>query len=213
MDKSKENIVFMDRTYNTECPICFEKENLTPLSCFHLIHLECAKNLISLVCPICDAPLEDLPDEVQMQIRENEREYKDELEEEDRQAIQSDIERRRSMISRMEMVLQPPPNIEILAAIQDARSMGIPLSCIPTEMRVNVPQGTPSLRGTWYQITLGQAMERARTLLGRQEEDSDDDCTESDPDDDEDPFEEENKLLEKLPRELEFHDNSRQPHK
>ena len=219
MDKTKENIIFENanfengilenRTYNTECPVCFEKENLTPLSCFHLIHLGCAKNLISLVCPICDAPLEDLPDEIQHQIKENEKKYQDELEEEDRQTLEEEMSRRQSLISRMEMVIQPPPNVEILAAIQYTRSMGIPLDCIPTEMKVSVPEGTPRPPpGTWFQITVGHAIERARELLRRQEsesdEDEDDELNSSD-----NPFEEENRLLEHIERQLEFHDNSR----
>jgi hypothetical protein len=214
MDKTPENIVFqntvLSRTYNTECPICFEKEDLTPLSCFHLIHLKCAKNLISLVCPICDAPLEDLPEEIQQQIKNNEKKYQEELEEEDRQTLEEDLARRQSFISRMEMVIQPPPNVEILAAIQYTRSMGIPLDCIPTEMKVSVPEGTPRpLPGTWFQITVGQAVERARELLRRQDDEDDEDDDEDDEDSDEDPFEEENRLLENIPRPLEFHDNSR----
>nr|QBK85762.1 MAG: putative RING finger E3 ubiquitin ligase [Marseillevirus LCMAC101] len=212
MDKTTENIVFANRTYNTECPVCFEKENLTPLSCLHLIHLECAKNLISSVCPICNAPLEDLPEEIQNQITENEKKYKDELEQEDRRTIE-ELSRRQSLISRMEMVIQPPPSVEILAAIQYTRSIGIPLNCIPSEMRVNVPEGTPGPPpGTWFQITVGHAMERAREMLRREYETSDesDDGSEDESDeDDEDPFEEENKLLEKIPRQLEFNDNSR----
>ena len=52
-----------------------EKEDLTPLSCFHLIHLECAKNLISLVCPICDSSLESLPIDIENQIKENNKKY------------------------------------------------------------------------------------------------------------------------------------------
>ncbi len=214
MDKTKENIIFENtslenRTYNTECPVCFEKENLTPLSCFHLIHLECARNLISLVCPICDSPLEDLPVDIEKQIKENEKKYQDDLEEEDRQTLDADLSRRQNLISRMEMVIQPPPSIEILAAIQYARSIGIPLNCIPTEMKVNVPEGVPRPPpGTWFQITVGQAMERARTLLRRQENDSDDDDLDED-DDLDDPFEEENRLLEHIERPLEFHDNSR----
>ena len=30
MDKIQENVIFKGKTYNTECPICFEKENLVP---------------------------------------------------------------------------------------------------------------------------------------------------------------------------------------
>ena len=207
MDKTTKNIIFENRTFNIECPICFEKEDLVPLSCFHLIHLECAKNLISLVCPICDAPIEDLPEEIYHQIKENEKKYQEELEEEDRQTLEEQLSRRRSLISMMEMVIQPPPNVEILAAIQYARSIGIPLDCIPTEMKVSVPEGTPRPPpGTWFQITVGHAMERAREILRRQDSDSDDEEEDSDG---EDPFEEENRLLEHIARPLEFHDNSR----
>jgi len=213
MDKTPENIVFrnavLPRTYNTECPICFEKEDLSPLSCFHLIHLKCAKNLISLVCPICDAPLEGLPEEIRRRIKENEKKYREELEEEDRRALEEELTRRHGLISRMEMVIQPPPNVEILAAIQYARSMGIPLDCVPAEIKVNVPEGTPRPPpGTWFQITVGHAIERARELLRRQESEDEDDPEEDEEEDEDDPFEEENKLLENIPRSLEFRDNS-----
>lgn len=220
MDKTEKNISFEDventglgilenRTYNVECPVCFEKENLAPLSCLHLIHLDCAKNLISLVCPICDAPLEDLPDEIQKQIRENEKKYQEELDEEDRRVLEEDLTRRRSLISSMEMVIQPSPNVEILAAMQYTRSMGIPLSCIPTEMRVNVPEGTPGPPpGTWFQMTVGQAIERAREIL-RNQDDTDEDEDTDDETDEDDPFEDENKEMENDPRSLKFNDNSR----
>jgi hypothetical protein len=228
MDKTEKNIIFEgaenadlsvleNRTYNIECPVCFEKENLVPLSCLHLIHLDCAKNLISPVCPICGAPLEDLPDEIQKQIQENEKKYQEELDEEDRRVLEEDLSRRRSLISRMEMVIQPPPNVEILAAMQYTRSMGIPLSCIPTEMKVNVPEGTPRPPpGTWFQMTVGHAIERAREILRNQEDNDEtddyeaDETDETDEDvDEEDPFEDENKQMENNPRSLEFNDNSR----
>ncbi len=212
MDKTIENIIFENKTFNTECPVCFEKEDLVPLSCFHLIHLECAKNLISLVCPICDSALKDLPEEIHYQIKENEKKYQEELEEEDRRSLEEQLSRRQSLISNLEMVIQPPPSVEILAAIQYARSMGIPLECIPSEMKVSVPEGAPRpFPGTWFQITVGHAMERMREVLRRQESDSDDEDEYEDEDEneDEDPFEEENRLLEHIPRPLEFHDNSR----
>jgi len=230
MDATEKNIIFEgmenadlsvleNKTYNVECPICFEKENLIPLSCLHLIHLECAKNLISPTCPICDAKLEGLPDEIQQQIQKNEKKYQEELDEEDRRVLEEDLSRRRSLISRMEMVIQPPPNVEILAAMQFTRSMGIPLSCIPTEMKVNVPEGTPMPPpGTWFQMTVGNAIERAREILRNQDDDETEDYEtedyetedyETEDEDIENPFDEENKQLEHVPRSLEVRDNSR----
>ena len=211
MDKIQENVIFKGKTYNTECPICFEKENLVPLSCFHLIHLDCARNLISLVCPICDSTLENLPNEIKNQIEENAKKYQNDLDEEDHQRIRSEMARRRELISRMEMAVRPPPNVEILAAIQYTRSLGIPLSCIPTEIKVTVPDGgadPPS--GTWFQMTVSQAMERAKMLLKRQETGDNGSSSGSDSDEDSigDPFEEENKLLEKVQRRLDFNDSS-----
>jgi len=187
-----------------------KKKILIPLSCLHLIHLECAKNLISLTCPICDARLEGLPDEIQQQIQKNEKKYQEELDEEDRRVLEEDLTRRRSLISRMEMVIQPPPNVEILAAMQFTRSMGIPLSCIPTEMKVNVPEGSPMPPpGTWFQMTVGNAIERAREILRKQDDDDETDDYETEDEDDENPFDEENKKLEYVPRSLEVRDNSR----
>ena len=187
-----------NKGYNTECPICFEDNDLFPLSCLHLIHLDCVKNLISMDCPICSAPLSNIPEEIKTNIEENIRKYKEEMEEEERRALQEEIERRNELISSMELIIQPPPRVEILAGIQYARTLGIPLNCIPTEIKINVPEGSQAPPpGTWFQVTVGQAMERARMLMNK---DSDSE-TESEYDsEEEDPFEKENSELEKIPR-------------
>ena len=68
------------------CPICMteeNKDNLYKTSCSHYIHLDCAKQLTSLDCPICRKIVTNYPNDIVKSIEENDKLYKSELEQED----------------------------------------------------------------------------------------------------------------------------------
>ena len=79
--------------YNRECPICaVEDDDMFIASCNHRIHLSCSDHLKSLNCPICRKEIANFPKYVNEKIKENEKNYKATIEEEDFQNIRQQEE-------------------------------------------------------------------------------------------------------------------------
>lgn len=171
--------------YNVDCPVCSEPNDLFALNCLHLIHLDCAKNMISLKCPICKADMENLPEDISQQIQLNEKKYYDEMEEEERAALIQENSRIEDVVSRMEYHINPNPQIEMGAAAWYLFRRGVPARYIPKEISIKIPEGQPRPPpGTWFQTAVGQAYSRMKEDAELSDTDSSDD-SESD---NENPF-------------------------
>ena len=74
------------------CPVCMETDNkMLVLSCKHTIHKECAKGLTSKNCPICRSEVK-WPRSLSKRIKRNEKEWNDEMAEEQEQYTQNIID-------------------------------------------------------------------------------------------------------------------------
>lgn len=135
---SDEKIVFqMDET----CPICLQKDrNLFELSCGHKIHLDCVKEVPDIFCVICRQEMVNLPSEIEEKIHQNEKKYREELEEEDRQVAQQSSFQLENLFS---VYVRPPPQIEVKYALLYLKSQNIPFRYIPSSIKIRIPKGHP----------------------------------------------------------------------
>ena len=150
---------------NKECPICLEEGDMYLLTCHHQFHLDCLRGLNQLVCPMCRAPIINLPNDVKLAIEKNGKDYKKEQEEENEQEFMRMIES--SPIYRI------PPQMEIFLAMRYLMQLGIPLSLIP--LRVNLeldPESPLPAPGSIFQNTVTRMiMDIKRNLDNHPEED------------------------------------------
>lgn len=71
-----------------QCPICLSSKGvLEILPCNHLIHLECTKGMTKCICPLCSVKMSTLPKQVKRQIQKNMKKWKEEIREEEHEAI------------------------------------------------------------------------------------------------------------------------------
>ncbi len=187
-----DDSVVIDLPSQDVCPICFEGEKLHFLTCNHYIHLECSRYLTDPSCPLCRKPLENLPNEIMESIHEKQAKYKADLEEEDHRMAQENT------IGRMfSIYVNPTIQVELKYAMNYLRNRGVPLMYLPQCIRVKVPEGQPKPGpGVLFSTLVGQVLERMRTHIASFDSDSSD----SDSDSDSNPFENENRILERLQR-------------
>lgn len=142
-DNIQSVILTDDSHFNTECPICFsddtEPSPMHMMPCMHRLHLECAIHLTSFECPLCRAKINNFPKNIHDSIVKNERERRDEIELDDRRALQNAI---RSLPPQI-VPSEPPLQLEVIAALQHLRDQGIPLRYIPVNIVVKVPRNSP----------------------------------------------------------------------
>lgn len=200
---SKVKKVCSDVRFDKECPICLTCDDpLYLISCKHWIHLSCARSMTSLTCPLCRSDITNFPEDITDDIKVHSKKYRDELEAEDLRAYletnDDDLE---------EIVERPSAQMEIYAAIRFARSEGIPLSFIPTNVRVVTDSETLSPPGMIFQSVLNHIMDTVSAGFGDiiNPECSDPASDYSDDSDDEDPFEMENENLSILARTVTAH--------
>jgi len=63
----------VSKNFNEECPICLDKdETMFTLKCKHRMHIDCAKGMLKLQCPLCRKKITTFPKEIKDKIRENE---------------------------------------------------------------------------------------------------------------------------------------------
>lgn len=193
MDIQEEDIV-VDISLDDVCPICLEGEKLHTLSCGHVLHLECAKNMTSASCPVCRSPMSNIPSEILESIQESGRQYQADLEEEDRQRISVENINPGSLYC---IYVNPRPSMEIRYALHFLRTNGIPLSYVPEKIVMKIPADQPRPPpGVLFSTLVGHTLDRmAADAESSSESDSDEDS-------DEDPFEDENRRLLMLTREI-----------
>lgn len=188
-------------SFNTTCPICLDDTgSMIILSCLHRFHEKCCENLTDLNCQLCQQHVINYPPNLKKLIEKNSAARASELVEEDRQNL---LQQQETLFSRMAIYMQPPPNIEIMSALQYLRERGVPLKYIPQNVRISVQRGQPRiLPGVLFTAIVGQVMERVQKDLGNGElyDDSEDEDVEYE----EDPFSQENDELEILERSVRF---------
>lgn len=167
-----------------KCPICLEStEDLFELSCHHKIHLECLNNVPGSTCVICRQEMENLPSEILEKVRSNEKEYKNELEEEDRLLAERSSLQLGNLFS---VYIRPPPNIEIRYALLYLKSHGVPLRYIPSSIKIHCPRNHPNPPpGVFFSTLVGHTLQKMKEDISGLEEDHE--TSESDSEDD--PFE------------------------
>jgi len=177
-----------------ECTICLEVVDLLTLTCGHMLHLECARSMISAACPICRFPLTeaDLDSETLEFIRENQGEFKEECIADEQEVIRRELNERRST----EPSISDRISTEIVFTMGYLRRLGIPMRYFPVDIVINFDPLSPRPEFSHIVIasviqdlvdTVGDELEfcsNCGLLRGRY--DDDDDC---------DPFESENDEL------------------
>jgi len=146
--------------YNEECPICFSSTgqmHLTP--CMHQIHIDCAKGMNNLECPLCMAPVNNYPRNIAEQIKSNGTEYQNKLDREDFENFitqQNEADREVPTIH-----VSPPIRIEIMSAIHFLKENGIPVEYIPTSVEISIFQDNPTFpQGTLFYAIVGHSIEK-----------------------------------------------------
>ena len=191
--KKDQEDTLVDVSLDEVCPICLEGKELFVLSCQHQLHLECVKQMNDSRCPICRKSFEeDVSEDILALINENNRKYHEDLDAEDRQRLASEQFNLERLFA---IYIRPRPFIEARYALAYLRNQGIPLNYLPQRVQIKCPRGHPKPEpGVIFSTLVGQAVERMEADL------SDDDSDESSSDSETDPFEDENRMLERLSR-------------
>lgn len=179
--------------YNEECPICFSSTgqmHLTP--CMHQIHIDCAKGMNNLECPLCMTPVSNYPRDVAEQIKSNGVGYQNKLDREDFEnfiAHQNEADREAPTIH-----VSPPLRIEIMSAIHFLLENGIPIEYIPTSVEISIFQDNPTFpQGTLFYAIVGHSIEKVtKDMEDLFDSGHDESESEDDEDDEENPFPNEN---------------------
>lgn len=155
------------------CPICLEEgEEMFQLNCGHRVHLDCIKEVAHTGCVLCRTPMTNLPKEIINQILDNEKNYKEELEEEDRvlaEQTSSTIE----LSNLFSIYIRPPPQIEMKYAMLYLKSQGIPLKYLPEKIKILTPTGHPNPPyGMLFSLLVSQTLERMKEDLANNFSDS-----------------------------------------
>lgn len=202
----------MDKThFNKDCPVCLESTGeMLILSCLHRIHESCAEGLTDLSCPMCRKEVINWPSRIKAKIEANSRDREQELVEEDTAALLEQQAHARAMMSQMTMFLQPPPQIEIMSALQYLADQGIPMHYIPQRVRIARQRNQPRVQpGVLFTTIVGQVMEKVQedlthgTLQVERDHPEEDDSS-GDESSDDDPFELENDALSGVNRSVNF---------
>lgn len=199
--------------FNKECPACFSSDgDFHLMPCMHRIHLDCAEHLTSLTCPLCRADINNFPRHIANSIASNEKSYQDDLEEEDRRTLAAREREISESIGNMALYTSPPAQVEILAAFQFLRNEGIPLSYIPANVRVALPNDSPRpSRGALFYAILAHVMDKINQDISSgsmfDELQPEPYVSEEDLSDEENPFEWENENLSVLNRSVEVCDD------
>lgn len=183
-----------------ECIICWDDNGCHKLGCNHYIHLQCATQLFSLNCPLCQQEMNNLPDDCKEQINKNTIARQQELDNEDREAAEAfnrfniDLEQVLGSTFRT-------PQIELMLAVSALRQMGIPLRFIPNELNIELGLNDPVPIPGFITGSIGnEVMERIQHEIGDFEDDSD--TIDDGISDDEDVFREDDMInsMRMLPR-------------
>ncbi len=148
---------------NEKCPICLSKKNdMLILSCKHRLHTKCAEGLTNLMCPLCKSEeKKGWPPYLREKILANSIARQDEIEEEERQSLIEELHQQ--MLSQMTLFIQPPPQIEIMAAIQYLREHNLPLQYMPINICINIPTSQSQIQpGTLFMAIIGQILEQVQ---------------------------------------------------
>ena len=143
------------------CPICLENdENMFELSCSHKVHLECVKNVPDVFCVICRQEMTNLPARILEKIKQNEKTYKEELEEEDRRVAEMSSFQLQNLFS---LYIRPPPHIEVKYALLYLKSRGIPFRYVPSKIKIVFPEGHPRpSSGVFFSAVVGHTLRKMK---------------------------------------------------
>lgn len=181
-------------SYNEDCPICFSsvgEMHLTP--CMHQLHIECAKGMSKVECPLCMAEVSNFPLEVVKQIKSNGEEYQSKLDREDFENFVAYQNERENTVSTIHV--SPPLRVEIASAMQFLKESGIPLEYIPTSVKLSIIQDNPTIpQGTLFYAIVGHAIEKVAKDI-KDFSDSNIGSSSSDDDDEENPFPDNNATI------------------
>ena len=178
--------------YNDSCPICLEQETpeekLHIFSCSHKAHLNCLEGMTKLECPICRAPIDNLPTKITKKITENGEKYEDEIEQENERAFLEMIREEGSFAS-----MRIPPHMELVLALKYVFQLGIPISLIPIETVIELDPDSPlPSPGSIFQNAVKRILESISQRVNTVEEDDSSNEysteTEEEPTDEENPF-------------------------
>lgn len=190
---SDEKVNVSDQNaFNTTCPICLvdENDNMIILSCLHRLHEDCCKGLTDLNCPLCNQHVVNWPSKIKEIILDNKKKWKEELDEEDRQSALAFQEQNSFLF------LQPPPQVEVMGALQFLRESGFPLQFLPENIEIETQRDAPRFEpGVLFETIIYNIVNRID--VG---EEIEPELSNSD----EDPFEEENEMLLEMTRNIRF---------
>lgn len=204
----------MNKThFNKECPVCLESDgDMLILSCLHRLHETCAEGLTSHDCIVCRGKVINWPPRIWSKIKENSKDFEQELLEEETEALLEHQHAAQAMMSQMTMFLQPPPQIEIMSALQYLSDQGIPMHYIPQRVRIARQRNQPRVQpGVLFTTIVGQVMEKVQEDLSQgglqvEREHPEEDDSSGDELFEEDPFELENDALMSTNRSVNFVD-------
>lgn len=193
LDKDKNK-----KTFNKECPICLESEdrkengNMLILSCLHRIHSKCSEGLTNLKCPLCQQMVINWPPKIQTKIIKNGKRVKKEVEDEEREVLIQEQQRQQEYINRLRLYINPPPKVEIIAALEYLRDQEIPERYIPRNITIARQRNRNNMQpGVLFMTIVSQVLNK----INEEIPDINENLTNSDDSDNEDPFEFENDQL------------------
>jgi hypothetical protein len=191
--------------FNEECPVCFSEEgNMITLSCLHRFHEGCLQGHTNLKCPKCRQVVINWSCKLKETIEFNSIKFVNEMDEEDRNSIQTQETNaeRMELLSNISMFLQPPPQLEIMTAFQYLQEEGIPMYYLPQKVLVSIKRGHPRPQpGVLFNAVISQTQERImKDIYENSKNVEEDDQDDNNNEDEEDPFLEENYILEKVNR-------------
>jgi hypothetical protein len=195
-----------ETAFNEECPICFNEEGkMITLSCLHRFHEDCLQGHTNLKCPKCRQLVVNWPLNLKEKIESNYVKFVTEMDEEDRQTLQTQEtnSERMNLLSNISMFLQPPPQLEIMTAFQYLQEEGVPMYYLPQKVLVSLKRGHPRPQaGMLFNAVIAQTQQRMMKDICDDDDDYEYNNNEYDDDDDsdDDPFLEENYILEKVNR-------------
>lgn len=167
----------MAEIYNAECPICLEDSDndlkfIT--SCGHAMHIACIEDMESSLCPLCRSNVLNWPDAIRERLESNERKRKEEMLEEEREAL---IRSEQELMAQSRLMYEMITNgsfsaayPEHIAAIEYLRRQGIDDRFIPVSVEV-VTLGTNQPRpGAFFSAIVGETLNRIQNMLSSSDE-------------------------------------------
>ena len=130
--------------FNEECPICLTNDGkMHVAACMHRMHLECAKGMNNLECPLCRKVIDNYPLKLKAQIIENGKVYKIKNEEEDLENLETLLQQ--ELMSGSGNYPPPVVYVESVAALNCLMFSGIPTSQLPTSIDITIYRDSPDL--------------------------------------------------------------------